>query len=106
MLTLATHVHPHLRGMGGHWNIHWYELVLFPVAALVVFPDKFLLWLAQRRQRTYGWWQFAVFEMVAIGALVVGDLFLMRNHADLVWWDPIALVAFCTALRVVFTFVL
>ena len=97
---IATVVHPKLR-LGGHCVAHWYEFVLLPVAALVVYADKVLLWASRKADKTYGWRHLVSVEALAVGVLVLGTALLVRTFAGLVWWDPIALVAFWAAVRVV-----
>lgn len=101
---LATYIrfNKHLR-FGHIQNIHWYELVLLPLALLVVYPDRVLSWLFPKAASIY---QLALFELAAIGLLVVGTVLLMRTFPDLVWWMPLALVIFCLVLRVILSFVI
>jgi hypothetical protein len=102
MLAFADISQLHIRFGHGH-NFHWSELVLLPLAVLVVYPDRVLRWLFPKARGVY---QLALFELVAIGLLVVGTDLLMRAFPDLVWWMPLALVIFCLVLRVVLSFVL
>ena len=92
----------HLR-FGHGWNIHWYELVLLPLAVLVIYPDLALRWLVPKAASIY---QLALFELAAIGLLAVGTVLLMRTFADFVWWMPLALILFCLVLRVILSFVI
>jgi hypothetical protein len=87
----------HLR-FGHGQNIHWYELVLLPLAASIIYPDRVLRWLFPKAASIF---QLVLFELAAIGLLVVGTVLLMRSFADFVWWVPLALVLFCLVLRVV-----
>ena len=79
-------------------NFHWYELVLLPLAVLIVYPDRVLRRLFSKAASIY---QLALFEFVAISLLAVGTILLMRIFDDFVWWMPLALVLFCFLLRVV-----
>ena len=90
------------RGVGiklGHaHNLHWYEVVLLPLAFVIVYPDRTLrLWFSNAN-RIY---QFLLLELIAVGGLIAGTLLLRRTYPDLEWWMPISLVLFCVLVRVV-----
>ena len=101
MLALI-HAHTHLR-FGHGFSLRWYEIVLLPLAWMVVYPDKVLGWLFPNASKVY---QIVLLELATIGLLTVGTILLTRTFADMIWWTPLALVLFCSILRLILTFVL
>jgi hypothetical protein len=98
MLAYSLQYHPfHFRIGHGH-NLHWYEFILLPLAIMAVYPDKVLSWLFPKADRIY---QLVVLELAVISLLIVGTICLQRMFADFVWWTPLALVFFCSIVRVI-----
>jgi len=93
------HAHHGIRlRLGQGHNIHWHEIVLLPLAFVVVYPDRTLRWLFPNANSLY---QVLFLELMAIGGIIAGTLFLRRLYPDFVWWLPLALVIFCILVRAV-----
>jgi hypothetical protein len=93
----AMHHGFHLRFGHGN-NLHWYEVVLLPLAFVVVYPDRTLRLCFPKADKIY---QLVLFELTTIGLLVAGTALLRKRYSDLEWWMPVALVAFCVLVRVI-----
>jgi hypothetical protein len=83
----------------------WFDIVvILPLAALIVFPDKILQWVADRTGREFGWRHVVLIEVVAIGSLgVLMDVFVDLYPVER--WRPLYVVGAFGMLRVVILFV-
>ena len=69
------------------WN--WYDIVLIGLAAVIVYPDKVLDWLAERVGRELGWFHLILIEVVAAALMTITMVLLMPVYPNLAWWYPV-----------------
>jgi hypothetical protein len=82
-------------------RIHWYDIVLFGLAAAIVYPDKILEWLSERTGRALGWLHLILIEVIAIVLMIVAMVLLMPVYPKLEWWHPALYVGMLAAVRAV-----
>lgn len=76
---------------------HWYDFVLFPLALVIVYPDRILEWVSARRGKVCGWGCRIGLELVAVSLMVGGTFFLKGAYPKMDWFPPVLLVAFLVA---------
>jgi hypothetical protein len=81
-------------------RLHWYDLILMPLAAVAIFPDKFLDWVGARTGWCFESWHLLIVEAVVVAALVVATALLMPSNPGLHWWYPFVLIAVVGIARV------
>ncbi len=82
-------------------QIHWYDFVLFGLAAVIVYPDKVLAWLSQWTGKIYGWFHLLILEAIASSAGLGIMLLLMPAYPQLPWWQPLLLVGCLALFRII-----
>jgi len=76
-------------------HLHWYDLVLLPLFALVIYPDRVATWFTETTGRETNWLHAIA---ISLGALAAAILFVARiqmTHPELTWqkfWLMLALV--------------
>ena len=83
----------------GRGRLHWYDLVLAGLAAVIVYPDKVLDWIGDRTGRAFNWWHVLVLEAIAIVLMVVVMVLLMPVYPGLDWWKPLLITTFFAVMR-------
>lgn len=82
-------------------RIHWYDLVFFALAAVVVYPDKVLDWIGGKTGRAFGWVHLVLLEVVAIAAIATAVSVLMPIYPKLQWWMPLVDVGLLAVFRAI-----
>ena len=70
-------------------RLHWYDLVIGGLAAVIVYPDKVLDWIGDRTGRAFNWWHVLLLEGVAVALMFVAMSLLMPVYPRLNWWHPL-----------------
>ena len=103
MLALI-HAHTHLR-FGHGFSLRWYEIVLLPLAWMVVYPDKVLGWLFPNASKVYqivlleGYYRFAYRRNDPVDANVCRHDLVDAARAGIILFDPAADFDFCAAMN-------
>jgi len=85
---------------GLSWDdAHWFDLIMFLVAAMFVFPDKVLEWMADRAGREFGWRHIVWLEVIIVVFLIFATTLLMRFYPELTWRYPLALICIAVGIR-------
>jgi hypothetical protein len=79
--------------------IEWYNGIILPLAAAIVYSDKVLLWISDKTQVVYGWRTLIIYEMSAVGLMVLAMFWLMPICANLSWSDPLIWAGILGAMR-------
>lgn len=83
----------------GRGRIHWYDLVLFAFAAVIVYPDEVLDWLGARFGWHCGWRHVVALEAVACASVAIFVVLLQPVYPKLPWWEPLLMVGMLALLR-------
>lgn len=83
----------------GRARIHWYDIIVLPLAAAIVYPDVVLDWLSEMTGKILGWWHLLAVELAAIGLMIVAMVLLMPVYPKLDWWYPLLMVGLIAAVR-------
>ena len=94
------HAHTDLR-FGHGFNLHWYEIVLLPLAWMVVYPDK--VWggcfRTQARCTKLFCYRFAYRRNDPVDANVCLQDLVHAARAGIILFDPAADFDFCAAMN-------
>lgn len=66
-------------------NLHWYDLVLLPLIALVVYPDRVATWFTETTGRKTNWLHAMA---LSLGSLLSAGLFVehfQESNPGLTW---------------------
>jgi hypothetical protein len=80
-------------------RLHWYDLIIVGLAIVVVYPDQTLLWIGWKSRHVFCWWHVIVFEVLAIGLMIVAMELLMSSYSTLDWWDMLIYVVAVGGVR-------
>ncbi|MBN8247398.1 MAG: hypothetical protein J0L84_08135 [Verrucomicrobia bacterium] len=79
----------------------WYDIPLFGVAALLVYPDVVLEWLSEVTGRALGWLHLLALEAAGVMGMILAMLWLMPMYPKLMWWHPVLYVGMLALFRVI-----
>jgi hypothetical protein len=66
-------------------HLHWYDLVLLPLIALVVYPDRVATWYSETKGRETNWLHAIALSLGALAAAVVFVARIRMTHPELTW---------------------
>lgn len=75
-------------------NLHWYDLVLLPLFALVVYPDRVAAWFTEATGRETNWLHAIALSLGALAAAILFVARIQTTHPELTWqkfWLVLAL---------------
>ena len=81
-------------------RLHWYDFIILALAALIIFPDQVLLWIAQTTGHTFYKWQAIVLEAVGIVLMIVAVKSLRPFCPGVDWEDALIYIGAVGGARV------
>lgn len=85
--------------------MHFYHVVLFFLAAMIVFPDKILEEIEERIEKSFGLWPLILSELCYVAAALALTFHLKAMGPALSWWEPVLLIGFWLVMRGVYSLV-
>ncbi|MBI5773287.1 MAG: hypothetical protein HZA89_06035 [Verrucomicrobia bacterium] len=92
-----------MRLSGG--RLSWYDLIIFGLSIMIVFPDKVLNWIGERTGKAFGWWHIVLLEIIAVGLLIIAMTLLMPIYPKLYWWYPLLCIGVSGVIRMLMWFI-
>jgi hypothetical protein len=81
-------------------GLHWYDIILVGIAAIMVYPDKVLDWVSDRTGRRMNWLHLFLLELVGVVLMAAAMSWLMQLYPRLHWWHPIVVVGAVAIIRI------
>jgi hypothetical protein len=81
--------------LNGLRHLHWYDLVLLPLFALVVYPDRVARWYSETTGREANWLHALLLSLAALAAAVLLVSRIQATHPELTWqkfWVILAVI--------------
>ena len=66
-------------------RLHWYDLVLISLAAMIVYPDKVAMWIGELLGRELNWVHATLISALGVCAAAGTMLWLMPMYPELKW---------------------
>ena len=92
-------------------HLHWYDLILLPLFALVVYPDRVATWFSETTGHETNWLHAIALSLGTLAAAILIVTRIQMSHPELTWqkfWLMLALVglfrAAMTMIRHLFGF--
>jgi len=76
-------------------QLHWYDLVLLPLFALVIYPDRVATWFTETTGRETNWLHAMALSAGALAAAILFVARIQMTHPEITWqkfWVILALV--------------
>lgn len=72
---------------GRNWE--WHDIVVFALAAAIVYPDKLLVWVGEKTGQEFTRNHAILAGSASLGLLAVTSLALAHHASHFVWWSPL-----------------
>ena len=82
----------------GH-SLHFYNVVLFPLAFAAVHPDRVAEWIAERFGEPCNWLHAIGAEILILALTVLAMCWLMPSYPKLEWWLPLLYIGLLAVFR-------
>jgi hypothetical protein len=80
-------------------NAHWFDLIMFGIAAAAVFPEMVLGKISERTGKEFGWWHVLSLEIIIVIFVTISMTVLMRFYAELRLYYPLLFVGIVIVMR-------
>jgi hypothetical protein len=83
-------------------RLDWYDLIIFGLAILIVYPDQTLLWIGRKSRHVFHGWHVILLEAVAVVLMIASMVLLRLIYAKLDWWDMLIYVLAVGGVRFIY----